>query len=653
MLDKHDKEICAICYVLCEERKMKGISLHRRIVSVCIMLVMMLTAFDIPIYANATTVTVTKAGQVVDTMTFNGVTVQAIYIPRNDSNVAGMWDDPTYCCAALVTKFYKAVYGCTVYNLWPGDTPLCDDGYFTKIKTPQVGDIYGNSSHWAIVKEINGNEVVLFEQNWTWYDSNGCYAKYNRTVKLNKLDSDVSFFRYSKAYIKASKPVLTTKYASLQNTEKTFSWTNSTNTAYSTLNIFEYNADGKYNSSNLVSSTPDLKGSSLTLTLPEGHYVAQIINYSSSNEITKSNLREFYIVSEPLATNVTLNKSSITVMTGSTKTIKSTMLPKDTNDILTWTSSDNSIATVSNNGAVTGKSVGVVTITARSVSGLPDTCTVKVKPATVTNLRVSSCNKSSITLSWEKLSKVTGYKVYKYDSSKKKYVKIATVASNSYKLSGLKKASSYKFKVRAYKKTDTKTYVGNYSSVLKAYTRPDKPTHLKARLKSRSTVNLSWTSVYGANSYEIYAQADSGKLTKLKTVSGNKCSASIGKLKRGTTYAFKVKAVKKISGKDISSYSSNAAYVTTTPGKVKGVIAVKDASNNVTLSWKPVNGAAKYQIYMLSGKIYVRVKTVSSPKFKAMIKNLSSSGKHTFKIRAYKESGGYTLYGKYSDAVKA
>ena len=634
---------------------MKGISLHRRIASVCISLVMMVTAFSIPMSADAATtpvtVTVTKEGQVVDTMTFNGVTVQAIYIPRNDSNVAGMWDDPTYCCAALITKFYRAVYGCTVYNLWPGKKPRCDDGYFTKVKTPQVGDIYGNSSHWAIVKEINGNEVVLFEQNWTWYDSNGCYAKYNRTINLKKLDSDVSFFRYSGAYISITKPVLSTEYASLQDTEQTFSWTNSSNTVSSTLNIFEYNPDGKYNSSNLISSTPNLTGSSISLTLPMGHYVAQIINYSPSNESIKSNLSEFYVVGEPLATSVQIGKKSITVIAGNTKTIKGKMLPQNTNDVLTWTSSDNSIATISNNGVVTGISAGVVTITAKSVSGVTDTCTVKVRPGTVSNLRASSYNKNSITLSWNAVSDVTGYKVFRYDPAQKKYVNIATVTTNSYRLWGLKKASSYKFKVKAYKKTDTKSYIGNYSSVLKAYTRPDKPKYLSAWIKSDRVVSLSWTSASGVDSYEIYAKADNGKFTKVKTVSGTKHSSDITKLKKGTAYTFKVNAVKKISGTNVLSGSSNSAYVTTSPGKVKSVLAVKARDGSVKLSWKPVNGATKYQIYMLSGNYYVRVKTVSSSKVKAKIKNLSTSGKYTFKIRACKENNGYKYYGKYSEAV--
>ena len=635
---------------------MKGIKLCKRIATACIALVMMVTAFVVPISTDAATIPVTvkvsKAGQVVDSMTFNGVTVQAIYIPRNDNNASEMWDDPVYCCAALVTKFYKAVYGCTVYNLWPGSTPLCDAGYFTKVKTPQVGDIYGNSSHWAIVKQINGSEVVLFEQNWTWYDNNGCYAKYNRTVDLNNLESDVSFFRYSGANI-IVKPVITTAYASLENIQKTFTWTKGSDDSTSTLNIYDYNLKGTYNSSNLVSSTTNIMGTSTSLTFPMGHYMAQVINYSPSGGSYTSDFMEFYIVGEPLATSVELGVDSLTVVAGKSKTVSSKMMPENTNDVLTWSSSDNSVATVSNKGVVTGVKAGVATITSKAVSGVKDTCTVTVKPGTVANLRTSSYSKNSIALKWDSVSNVTGYRVFRYDKAEKKYVKIADLKNNSYKLWGLNKASAYKFKVRAYKKTKNKSYVGKYSPVLSAYTRPDKPKYLTADLKSSSTVKLSWTGINGAKNYAVYASADGGNYEIIKTVSGKKHSVKLKKLKSGTAYSFKVKAVKKVSGASVYSGSSKVAYATTNPGKVKGVTAVKNSDGSVALSWKPVNGAAKYQIYMLSGGYYVRVKTVASPKINTTIKNLASKGKHTFKIRAYKLNYGYKYFGKYSDEVKA
>lgn len=634
---------------------MKGISIHKRIASVCITLAIMMSVLVMPINSSAATVpvtvTVTKAGQVVDTMTYEGVTVNAIYTPRNDSNAHEMWDDPVYCCAALVTKFYKAVYGNTVYNLWPGSTPLSDVGTFSKVKTPVVGDIYGNSSHWAIVKQVNGNEVVLFEQNWTWYDDYGCYAKYNRTVNLKKLESDVSFFRYSGADIPV-KPVITTDYASQDGVEKSFSWTTGMKTAKSTLNIYKYNSTGTYSSSDLVSSTPNITGGSFKQILQKGHYAAQVINYSASNKSSSSEYKEFYVVGQPLASSVKLGVNSLNMTAGESKSVSSHMLPENTNDILTWSSSDSSVASVSNSGIVTAHRAGAVTITSKAVSGVKAVCTVTVKPKSIQNFKVSSYNTSSITMSWDTVPDISGYRIYRYDEAKKKYVKISDLKSNSFKVSGLSNASSYKFKVRAYRKYKGKNYFGKYSAVLTGYTRPNKVKDLRAETNSASSISLSWTSVYGADAYDVYASADSGKFKKLASVSGSKSSVKLKKLKTGASYAFKIKTVKKLSGVSVYSSNSKKAYATTKPGKVKNFKAQKASNGNITLTWNHVNGAAKYQIYMLNGNKYKRVKTVSSPKTKTKIKNLSANKQYKFKIRAYKKYNGFKYYGKYSSKVK-
>lgn len=116
---------------------------------------------------------ISYAGQVVDSITVNGVTVNSVYAPRN--SIADYDSNSTYCCAAFVSRFYSQVYGVSLYNLWPGNTPgiLSGGGYFYKTTTPKVGDIAANSGHWAIVKAVNGNSVTLIEQNcWnTAYNS--------------------------------------------------------------------------------------------------------------------------------------------------------------------------------------------------------------------------------------------------------------------------------------------------------------------------------------------------------------------------------------------------------------------------------------------------------------------------------------------------
>lgn len=148
-------------------------------------------------------VEVTRKGQVVDTITFNGVTVEAIYAPR--SSVPNYGSNPTYCCAAFVSKFYSKVYGVQVDHLLRKyNGPRANKGSFSVTTTPQVGDIVHkkttDATHWAIVKSVSGNTVTLIEQNG-WKDtSNGrSIARVGKTVTVG--DKDWTFYRYSDAVI--------------------------------------------------------------------------------------------------------------------------------------------------------------------------------------------------------------------------------------------------------------------------------------------------------------------------------------------------------------------------------------------------------------------------------------------------------------------
>lgn len=77
---------------------------------------------------------------------------------------------------------------------------------------------------------------------------------------------------------------------------------------------------------------------------------------------------------------VFLNKSSLTMMPNTSYTLVADVDPVDvTYPTLTWSSSDNSVAEVDQNGKVTAKSDGNVTITALAVGGVSKSCSVTVK----------------------------------------------------------------------------------------------------------------------------------------------------------------------------------------------------------------------------------------------------------------------------------
>ena len=86
-------------------------------------------------------------------------------------------------------------------------------------------------------------------------------------------------------------------------------------------------------------------------------------------------------VTQPV-TNIQLDKSTLTLTTGQSESITATVRPTNaTNKVLSWESSNTTVATVNGNGLVTAKKPGsaTITVTATDGSGVEATCEVTVK----------------------------------------------------------------------------------------------------------------------------------------------------------------------------------------------------------------------------------------------------------------------------------
>ena len=80
--------------------------------------------------------------------------------------------------------------------------------------------------------------------------------------------------------------------------------------------------------------------------------------------------------------SISLNKTALSMNTGSTANLTATIIPTNATDkTVTWKSSNTSVATISN-GKVTAKSVGTATITAKTSNGKTATCKIIVEKST-------------------------------------------------------------------------------------------------------------------------------------------------------------------------------------------------------------------------------------------------------------------------------
>ncbi|MGN1195745.1 MAG: fibronectin type III domain-containing protein [Acutalibacteraceae bacterium] len=85
-------------------------------------------------------------------------------------------------------------------------------------------------------------------------------------------------------------------------------------------------------------------------------------------------------------------------------------------------------------------------------------------PAEVKSLTATAVSSGKSTLSWKAVTGATGYQIYKYNTSTGKWAKTATVKTTKYTAT-VSKNGGDRFKVRAYKKLDSKVYYGDFESV--------------------------------------------------------------------------------------------------------------------------------------------------------------------------------------------
>lgn len=152
----------------------------------------------------------------------------------------------------------------------------------------------------------------------------------------------------------------------------------------------------------------------------------------------------------------------------------------------------------------------------------------KLKAAKVSLTSVKSYRYDKIKLTWEPLSGVDGYQIYRATSKSGTYSKVNSVtgASKSTYINGSRTCGkTYYYKVRAYKKIGGKTVYSKFSTVMSGKAVPSKTTVVGAWGSAGTTLGtwVEWKGIAGATDYEVQTRYTlNGKTTswssKVKTI---------------------------------------------------------------------------------------------------------------------------------------
>ncbi len=187
-------------------------------------------------------------------------------------------------------------------------------------------------------------------------------------------------------------------------------------------------------------------------------------------------------------------------------------------------------------------------------------------PAKVTGVTAKPAH-NFINLSWSKAANATGYRVYSYNASTKKYTYIGSTKSKTYKVKSLKPNTSYTFAVRAYMTYGKKTIYSSYSSPVSCTTRPDYVKGLSVKENSVyvSKLTLQWTPLKGVSGYRItkYDPATKEYIKVVNVYGADKNEYTVEDLLPGTTYSFKIQSFVRSGSSNLYGYASSKISATT------------------------------------------------------------------------------------------
>lgn len=593
------------------------------------------------------TVEITKDGQVVDT--FQGVDAEYVTYTSNTGY---------YCCAGYVSRFYSEIYGVTVYNInmvddKPSVSMYGHSAELKAVKNPLPGDIMQNKdySHVAVVKEVNGSEVTLIEQNYKWTD----YATGKLVTRINR-KCTVSENYYYRLYIDGEEQKLDQSAPSISGAKAskisadgyTVSANVTDNTEVSYVKFGTYpKSKGKsalkwstvYNPSRYVSSavkTSDFGDLDDT-------YVTIIRAYDKYGNMSSKTLSAYIDTTPPKISNVkisgiTAKGYTVTCTVSDSSGIENVKFP-------TWTAKNSTddlesgwASGTAYDGAVNGSKASFYVSTADHNNETGEyttriyaydtygnksrkTVTVKISPATGISLNVQSITiekgQSARLEHTLKGSDVTDEVTWSSSNKNTASVsggnvvgKNAGTATITAETSGGKTAKcsvtvTEDIADMTFEKIDDQYYTG---SALKP--------EITVKNGSRKLVKgIDYTAVYSAN------------------------------VKTGTAQVT-------VKGKGLYSGTKKLTFKIC-PSQLKNAKVSKTGGNYISLTWSKYNGASGYYVYRYDpyAKTYKRIADVKTNSYKDS--KLASCASYKYKVRAYYSKDKTVYYGKATEAISA
>lgn len=263
---------------------------------------------------------------------------------------------------------------------------------------------------------------------------------------------------------------------------------------------------------------------------------------------------------------------------------------------------------------------------------------------------------TQIRVYWGKVKNATGYQItWARDSSFKNIITTTNVSggsTTSYTGNNFTKGNTYYIRVRALKKTTSKTYYGAWSGTRAVkYSAVTTPRSLKSSSTTSTSVTAKWTKVSGATGYQLMVYKN-GAWQQAAWIAKNTNTYKVSSLASGKQHSFKVRAfVEKNGVRNYSGWRSGKQY---TKSGTPSISLSCPKSTQIKVSWPKVSGGVSgYQISWSKNKDFSSIIATTNLSYKSTSytgKNFTKGNTYYIRVRSYLTINNKKYYGAWSTA---
>jgi uncharacterized repeat protein (TIGR02543 family) len=220
-------------------------------------------------------------------------------------------------------------------------------------------------------------------------------------------------------------------------------------------------------------------------------------------------------------------------------------------------------------------------------------------PAPPGGLMVTAVTQNAVSLSWNTMAGVSGYRIYRSSAVDGPFVQsgaLSATAALPYTDTGLAANTAYYYNVSAVSAAGESALSGVVGALTSG---PPAAPAAPVVSAGDGSLTLSWAAAAKANAYEIWISEtndSAGAVKRGADVTGT--SAVINGLTNETTYYVWLKAKNAEGTSGFSPAASGKPSVSAVPPAATGTPVITLGSGRCTVTWNAVAGASAYEVYL-------------------------------------------------------